>query len=195
MSDVESLRRVWSVLRNQATRGKLIQSGYNAGGQRTMLQLAGLAGEIHQNVELLLPYGFSAKPVGATADFLVFQVNGTRDHKVGIAGDDPALRIPDLQAGEIGLRNTRGSQVVLRVDKIELTAPLDDIDVTATQGNITLSAASGNIAVSAKSVTFTGLGGGNLALNVTGNATIGATGSIALTAATNQITANGHVLG
>lgn len=190
----EAIGRVWSVLRNLVTRGKLIQSRYNAAGTRTMLQLGVLQGEIHDSVELLLPYGFSAKPVGASADFLLFQVNGNRDHKVALGGDDPALRIPDLQGGEFGLRNTRGSQVVMRNNKIEVTAPLDDIDVTAAQGNINVTASAGNLALAAKSVTLTGLGGGNLALTVGGNATLGASGSLALTAAPGEITANGTVI-
>jgi phage gp45-like len=218
----ETFRRIWAAIRTQVVRGKVVMAGYNKGGQRTMLQGAGFFGEQHLNIELMLPYGMSAIPAGETADYIYFKVNGSADHKVAVGADDPALRIPDLQAGEIGFRNNRGNQVVLRQNKIEVTAPLDDIDVTAAVGNINVAATAGNVAVtaaagnislaaaagnvsvtasngditlSAKSITFTGIGGGNLGLNVTGNLTLGATGSVAISGVAGEITANGHVLG
>lgn len=146
MDLIERLREIWSALRSQVSRGKLVQSAYDPGKQRTLLQGEGLEGETHQGIELLLPYGMSAIPVGRTADYLLLQVQATRDHKVAIGADDPALRIPDLAAGELGLRNGRGSQVVLRGNRIEITAPLDDVVVTASAGNVSVTAALGNIA-------------------------------------------------
>lgn len=213
MNVVEMVREIWSALSNQVSRGRLIMSAYGPGGQRTVLQGNGLADEVHVGLELLLPYGMSALPVGSTADYLIFQVNATRDHKVAIAVDDPALRIPDLAAGEFGFRNGRGSQVVFRVNKIEVTAPLDDIDVTAALGSINVAASAGNISVTAAqgnvnivategAVSLSGQGGitaaggaGNFSVNVVGNVSMTATGPIALTAPSGQITANGHVLG
>jgi phage gp45-like len=158
MNFAEELRRIWSALRHQVVRGTMSQSAYSAGGTRTMLSGIGFEGENHQGLELLLPYGMSAKPIGRTADYLVFQINAVRDHKVAVGCDDPALRIPDLQPGEIGLRNFRGSQVVLRVNKIEITAPLDDIDVAATVGNVNIGAAAGSITLTAKAGQITANG-------------------------------------
>lgn len=192
MSFVDGL---WSAIVNQVSRGKLTMAAYSAGGQRTMLQGLGLAGETHQGIELLLPYGMSAIPTGLTGDYVLVQVGAVRDHKVAIALDDPALRIPDLAAGEIGFRNSRGSQVVFRTNKIEVTAPLDDIDITAAQGNVNVAATEGAVGVSSKGAVTVTISAGNLVVGVTGNVTIAATGSIALTAPANQITANGHVLG
>jgi len=183
----ERLREIWSSLRSAVTRGKLVMSAYDAGGRRTMLQGEGLEGETHQGIELLLPYGMSAVPDGATADYLLFQVQAMRDHKVAIGADDPALRIPDLARGEYGFRNGRGSQVVFRNNKIEVTAPLDDVVVIATQGNVTITATNGQVSIASKGNTSVAVSGGALTLN--------ASGAITLTGATGQITANGHVLG
>lgn len=187
MEVMERLREVWSSLRSMVTRGKLVMSGYDPTGRRTMLQGNGLEGETHQGIELLLPYGMSAIPVGSTPDYLLFQVQGMRDHKVAIGADDPSLRIPDLAAGELGFRNGRGSQVVFRNNKIEITAPLDDIVATAAQGNVSVAATNGQVNISSK---------GNTSLAVSDGAlTVNASGAITLTGAVGQIKANGNVLG
>lgn len=189
------LEDLWSALTNQVTRGKVTQTGYSPGGARMLVQGVGLEGEIHDGLELLLPYGMSARPVGRTADYLVFQINASRDHKVAIGADDPAVRIPDLLPGEVGLRNYRGSQAVLRQDKIEVTAPLDDIDVTAAKGNVNVAATAGQVSLSSKGNLTLGVSAGNLAVNITGAAILAATGAVTLTGAAGQITANGNVLG
>jgi phage gp45-like len=71
-------------------------------GPRTMLQVTALDGETFSNVELLLPPGVFALPAGS-ADVLLLQVNGTRDHKVALGGDNIADRQADLQAGDRGM--------------------------------------------------------------------------------------------
>jgi len=63
--------------------------------------VTGLSGEIHRMLNC-----YCLRHVGQAGRqdrrLLVFQVNATRDHKVAICADDPALRIPDLAAGEWG---------------------------------------------------------------------------------------------
>lgn len=109
-------------LANLLTRARHVLSAYDPTGRRTLMQATGMANEKFQGIELLLPYGFSALPMGNTADVVILQMNGHRDHKVGLGADDPALRITDLQPGEFGLRDMRGQQVVLRRNRIEITA-------------------------------------------------------------------------
>lgn len=174
----EMLNGIRSRLANQLTRARHVLSGYDPTGARTMMQVTGMAGEAFQNIELLLPYGYSAVPAGNTADALIFQVNGHRDHKIGLAADDPALRIPGLQAGEFGLRDARGQQVVFHADHIEVTTPqklvivsTGDIDLNVSQGNLNVNVAQGNVAVSASG------------------------GAITLSAEAHRITANGNELG
>ena len=176
---LQALRDLTSGLANQVVRGRHVRSVYSKDGQRIMVQLTGFAGETHQDVELLLPYGMTARPVGKTADLVVFQVNASRDHKIAIAGDDPALRIPSLAEGEFGFRDGHGQQVVFRKDRLEITSADKDVVVTATLGKITLNS-KGDTDITVSS----------------GNVNIGAAnGRIALTAQPNQITANGNVLG
>ncbi len=185
MNFVEAVRELWAALRSQVTRGKHVLSAYDAGGQRTMLQGIGFAGETHQGIELLLPYGMSAIPIGATADYVTFEIGATRDHKVAFGCDDPALRVPGLLPGEIGHRNYRGSQVVLRQNRIEMTAPLDDIDVTAAEGAINITASAGKVTITAGAgqvdIIANGntmsVGGGTLAISTPGNVTLAAAGT------------------
>lgn len=175
---IEALRGLASALANQLTRARHVLSAYDPTGARTMMQLTGMANEAFQGIELLLPYGMSAIPVGNTADALILQVNGHRDHKVALAADDPALRIPGLAAGEFGFRDARGQQVVFRGDRLEVTSPLKlvvnttgDCDLTVAQGNLNVTVSQGNAALAAPA------------------------GAISLTAPTGRITANGNVLG
>ena len=83
----EAVRQVAAVV---VTRGKV-----RLGPQRAVLQVAVFRGEVKDGVELLLPPGMSAAPLGG--DALLFQVNGRRDHLVALV-DDPATRIADLDS-------------------------------------------------------------------------------------------------
>src|SRR5579872_4110043 len=111
---------------NMITRGKVVQAQV---GQRTMLQVTGLEGEVKQVVELLLPPGYSARPV-EDADVILLKANGSRDHMVALGGDNAGVdAISDLQPGEFGLRGF-GMQLVFRSDSvIEINAP--QIKITA----------------------------------------------------------------
>jgi phage gp45-like len=136
----DPLRRVANAVRLMLTRGKALRATL---GARTFLQVAGLAGETFNRVELLLPYGRSALPLAG--DVLILQILGSRDHKVALCADDPSLRITDLQSGEFGDRDARGTQIVYRQNRLEITTPLKivvtstgDVDVTSgTVVNIT----------------------------------------------------------
>lgn len=113
-----------AALQTSITRAKHVLSAYSPGNLRTMVQLRTLAGGTLQNIELLLPYGMSARPVGQTADLLVFRINNSLDHKVAIAADDPACRITNLEAGEFGFQDNQGQQVVFRRTGIVATTTL-----------------------------------------------------------------------
>ena len=103
----------------QTSRGKVQSS---AVASRTMLTISGLDGELFQNVELLLPPGYVARPA-AGADVLIQQINGSRDHKVAQFGDNTVDAVENLQPGEIGL-SAGGQTFILRQDRIELITPL-----------------------------------------------------------------------
>lgn len=100
----------------QTSRGKVAASAVST---RTMLTVTGLDGETFQNVELLLPPGYVARPpVGA--DVIVQQINGHRDHKAALFGDHPDDAVA-LADGEIGF-SRNGQTIILRQDSIEIVS-------------------------------------------------------------------------
>jgi phage gp45-like len=132
----EAVRQVAAVM---VTRGKVRR--VRLGPQRAVLQVAVFRGEVKEGVELLLPPGMSAVPLGG--DVLLFQVNGRRDHLVALV-DDPGTRIADLKAGEFGFRDQVGQQVVFRADHLEITTPRKVVITAA--GDVVINA-QGNIAL------------------------------------------------
>ena len=110
--------QVGDALKGMVTRGKVTDTRV---GPRTLLQIAGLDGVTQQVVELLLPPGYSARPVNG-ADLLLMQVLGQADHVVALGGDNAGTTINDLAPGEFGLTN--GTQkVVFRGDHLQVTSP------------------------------------------------------------------------
>ena len=113
------LTGLFSMLQGMISRGKVTNTRI---GPRTLLQITGLDGQTQQVVELLLPPGYSARPV-AGADLLLLQVMGQADHVVALGGDSAGAAITDLAPGEFGM--TDGAQrVVFRIGQyLELTSP------------------------------------------------------------------------
>lgn len=107
-----SFERLAAALRSTVTRGKVTAAVV---GPRTLLQVAILDNETNQSVELLLPPGYSARPLPG-ADVLPLQVLGSRDHLVALGGDSAGQdAIADLAPGEFGLRHpATGAQIVFR---------------------------------------------------------------------------------
>jgi phage gp45-like len=166
-----ALNALGSGAANVVTRAKLVMAAYNTAKTRTLVQVKGLSGETLASIELLLPYARSAIPSGGTADLLILQVNNHRDHKVALLADDPSLRISDLAGGEFGDRDARGSQIVFRVDRLEITTPLKLVvtttgDLDATVGGNLNAVVTGNANLQAAAFNLTG------AVTVTGSETI-----------------------
>src|SRR5579864_8719611 len=90
------------------SRGRITRAVY--GSVRTMVQLVGLHLDAKKSVELLLPYGMSANPLGG--DVLQLQNLASRDHVVALPGDYPAIRIAALAGGEFGFQDDLGQQIV-----------------------------------------------------------------------------------
>ncbi len=116
-----SLQRLGNALRGMITRGKVTGAVV---GPRTLLQITGLDGEVMQSVELLLPPGYSARPL-ASADIVVCNVLGDRNHKIALGGDTINQdAIADLAPGEFGFRDSQGQQIVFRLgNTIQITSP------------------------------------------------------------------------
>lgn len=144
-----------SALTQLATRAKLSADAvlFRA---RAMLQLRGLADEVHQKIEMMGHYAFSARPK-AGGDVMLLQVGANRDHKVALGVDDPALRIPDLQPGEFGYQDDQGQMVVFRRDKIQIVGAKAIEIVSTGPMNITVTGevnltASGNVNIAGDAV-------------------------------------------
>jgi phage gp45-like len=143
-----SLSTLWSMI----TRGKVAAATV---GPRTVMQVTGLDNETFDGVELLLPPGYTARPA-ANADVMILQCNGTRDHKVALAGDTVGQVQIDLAPGEFGLVGF-GSIIIFRQNQLEVksTQPVNvsstmPVSITSTQ----------NIALSAPVITTTAAGSG-----------------------------------
>jgi phage gp45-like len=120
-----------STLLSMITRGKVAAATV---GPRTVLQVTALDNETFSGVELVLPPGYTARPA-AGADVIVLQCNGTRDHKVALAGDAVGEVQADLEPGERGLVGS-GHRIILRTSKIELVDKAGSSLVLDGSGNI-----------------------------------------------------------
>ena len=86
-----------------------------------MLQITGVDGVSQNTIVLLLPPGYSARPLKGS-DLALLQVMNSGDHVVALGGALAGHVIADLDLGEFGL--TDGTQmVVFRTDHLELTSP------------------------------------------------------------------------
>lgn len=165
---------------------------------RALVQVQGLFDETKDGIELHLPFGMSAKPT--KGEVILLQLGASRAHLIALLGDDPRLRIPDLQDDEFGFRDVNGTQIVWRKDRLEITTPkkvvvnsTGDISV-ATQGNLdgTVSGdmkldVSGNVIIeNAASIQLGGAGGKKVVLD--GDPVIGGGGGN-VQASSNIVTA------
>lgn len=154
-----SLARLASAVRSMVTRARVAQSGV---GSRVIVQVVGLDKEAY-SVELLHPYGMSARPpVGA--DVVLLQVLGSRDHVVALGGDTVGGAVPDLAQGEFGF-SAFGCRIVFRTDRLEVSSAT--LPVTITAGN-------------------------GLNATVTGNVIVASTTNIQLNAPADNVTVNGR---
>lgn len=111
------LDRLAAAIKNAVTRGKVADTRI---GPRTLLQVTGLDGVTQQVIELLLPPGYSARPLPG-ADIALAQVLGSGDHVVALGGDMAGTVIADLEPGEFGVTNGT-EMIVVRTDHLQLVS-------------------------------------------------------------------------
>jgi phage gp45-like len=122
-----------STIYSMITRGKVVATKV---ATRTIMQVTGLDNEAFGNletgeaVELLLPPGYVARPASG-ADIVILQCNGTRDHKVAIAGDTTGQVQADLAEGEFGFVGF-GAAFIFRQGKLSVKATIP-VDVESTE--------------------------------------------------------------
>ena len=86
-----------------------------------------LADEVKGGVERVQQYGFTSHPHPGAEGVCLF-VEGGRDHGLVIALDDRRYRLTGLAAGEVALYDDQGQSVVIKRDRIAVTAPVVVVD-------------------------------------------------------------------
>jgi phage gp45-like len=166
MSDEAAIARLSSAIRSAVTRAQVVQSGVSA---RCIVLVDGLANERFV-VELLLPFGMSARPTPG-ADVLVLQPLGSRDHAVAIGGDAVGGAIADLAQGEFGF-SMGGVQIAWRLDRIEISTTAEKPIVLNADGPVTVESATGSISLTASKGSVTVAARDGIALNTPGAVTV-----------------------
>jgi phage baseplate assembly protein V len=115
------------VLRDVARRvqmmlARAVLAGVSDAGGLQVLQLRLMAEEVKDGVERVQQYGLTSVP-HAGAEAVVLFAGGNRDHGIVVAIDDRRYRLRGLANGEVALYDDQGQSIVLRRDRIEVTAP------------------------------------------------------------------------
>jgi len=98
-----------------AFRGKLTRN--NSGQPIQLAQVAGLADELLQNVELMQHYGYTSNPpVGS--ECIVLPLGGRTGHGIVIVTEHGTYRLKNLKPGEVALYSDEGDSIVLRRGRI-----------------------------------------------------------------------------
>ncbi|MGK0706934.1 phage baseplate assembly protein V [Yokenella regensburgei] len=111
------IRKAFSGLR-QAFRGVLTRVTTTGGVQTA--QVAGLAGETLEGVELFQQYGLtSVPPAGAMA--VVLPLGGRTSHGIVIATEHSSYRLKALESGEVAIYTDEGASIVLKRGRVIAT--------------------------------------------------------------------------
>lgn len=80
-------------------------------------QVAGLADELLQDVELMQHYGFTSHPP-AGSECVVLPLGGRNGHGIVIATEHGSYRLQNLQPGEVALYSDEGDSVILKRGRV-----------------------------------------------------------------------------
>jgi phage baseplate assembly protein V len=133
------VRRVYgSIIRGPV---RLFDDTGTTGRQR--LQVAGLAGELHNDIERLQPYGFYSHPPTGSEAFGIW-IDGNRDNGVIFMVDDRSYRVQPLAEGEFAFASVDnqlagghrihfkdGQEIEIHCKKLTATVT-GDAEITAT---------------------------------------------------------------
>lgn len=108
----------------------------STGGVQTA-QLAGLATEGLQGVEVFQQYGFTTvPPEGAMA--IVLPLGGRTSHGIVIATEHSSYRVQGLESGEVAIYTDEGASIVLKRNRI-IAAECDEWQLTCKKYSVTAS--------------------------------------------------------
>lgn len=118
--DSPFFRRLLARINNLVSRGSVTRVDDSAATK--LLQVTLLEGELRDAVPHLEPYGITARaPDGA--EVLVTCAGGRRDAPVAVVVASPAHRVTGLDAGEVVLYTSGGTQVRVKSGRVVIVAP------------------------------------------------------------------------
>ena len=98
-----------------AFRGKVTRN--NSGQSIQLAQVAGLADELLQNVELMQHYGYTSNPP-PDSECIVLPLGGRTGHGIVIATEHGTYRLKNLKPGEVALYSDEGDSVILKRGRV-----------------------------------------------------------------------------
>lgn len=111
-----------------AFRGKITH--INSGPEIQLAQVAGLADELLQNVELMQHYGFTSHPPPGT-ECVVVPLGGRNGHGIIVSTEHGTYRLKQLQPGELAIYTDEGDSIVMkRGNIIEVTTGTYRVNAT-----------------------------------------------------------------
>lgn len=126
MDALAALDRILRPIRNriQLLVGRAVLRLVDDAVKVQVLQVAGLAGETHQDVERMQNYGFTSH-AHPGQECITLSVGGSRDHSIVICVNDRMYRLKPLALGEVAIYDDLGQMVVLKRDRIKVYSPLN----------------------------------------------------------------------
>lgn len=98
-----------------AFRGKVTRN--NSGQPIQLAQVAGLADELLQNVELMQHYGITSNPP-AGSECVVLPLGGRTGHGIVIATEHGTYRFKNLKPSEVALYSDEGDSIILKRGRV-----------------------------------------------------------------------------
>ncbi|WP_413207966.1 phage baseplate assembly protein V [Rhodospirillum sp. A1_3_36] len=107
-----------SLKRRMATMIRLARlTAVDSGKATQCLQAEVFAGELHDNVKHLEPYGFTSHPLTGAEALLVFP-GGVNSNPVALVVGGRTYRLQGLKGGEVALYDDQGQKIVVERDRI-----------------------------------------------------------------------------
>ena len=123
MTLLENLYRFLQPLQRRivAIVSKAVLLEYRHSGKMPLLKVQLGADELKDNVELIQPYGFAARPLKG-AEVLTLFIGGVRDHGVAVVVDSSGDRIKLNADGDVCIFRRSGEKIYLSEGKIKIEA-------------------------------------------------------------------------
>lgn len=128
------------------------------------VQVRGLGGEVHPDVQHIQPYGLYSNPEDGARP-LLFEVGGARDHVIAILISDERYRPKNRPKGETGLHGKGYTAVRCK--------PGGTVEIIGGEGSAHVTVdASGNVVVEGGSVEILGSGSARVLVDASGDVTV-----------------------